>query len=112
MGSHLRVIASDNSKVNYLYGAMGDVTLKKKATLQTVVYYKKYLTHYSDGISADYSFYNDIYFVKGKINDLWNDDNDINFLGIVDGKFVSGGIKLLYRLCSKAYRTFRRAVIL
>ena len=38
--------------------------------------------------------------------------NEFHTFGCVDGKFVSGGIKLLYRLCSKAYRTFRRAVIL
>ena len=90
-GSTVRILECNN------YDTYGDLSwhkvdnIYKQSTLKCVGYARHYVEYAYDGsvaASAD-----DVYIVTGPLNDLWKNDYDFTFCGIIDAKTVSGGGK-------------------
>lgn len=98
--SKIAMIVSDNADHGGVYGwgisNGATVTLKKQAKLKVIDYYRHFMTFTSTSAADSHGttpIYegHDIYLVTGKINDLWDDNNNITFIAAVDAKIVSGG---------------------
>lgn len=109
-GTKTVMLQTNNGDNTYGYLENHEANFQKQITTKVISYYKKYELFKPEGVDKSW---NDVYVIHAKVTDLWDNDYDFVFTGLVSAKdVISGGVKLLYRLCSKAYRTFRRAVIL
>lgn len=107
-----KAVMLETNNFDGIYGDLHEheANFCKQITTKVIAYYKKYQLFSAEGKCDEW---NDVYVINAKVTDLWDNQYNYIFTGLVSASdVISGGVKLLYRLCSKLHCLFIKAVIL